>query len=388
MKTEGINNRNFNDYVYVMGFPYRLPNLILISIALTLTLAGVLLDRTFQGAQYIWPWVVGTCLLCSALIYPLFLPQVKQITMPLKIKRHLSNPWLWLVIATLLNGTVLLLGFNHYGATLAFGTEVFPLRSSLPGTLALMMFFALLHSQRPIHIQHSFQIIGALGLLFLNLFLIFQQPDLFIVPFILLLFFCAGHGIKGLLGRSLQLITILLTAAVVYSVISRSYVLNRLVRGWINPTEHAEGSGFYLTQSFAAIQQGGWFGGDLSNYGQSIHLPAQLDLFAFPLAGFWLGKISMMLIVAAIAAFIVILWQQRRNLGGVPRYVITAFIGLFVYNHIFAIGAPLGLVPFIGSSYGVAFLSGSEFGFISFLMVCFAAVYQPKQNILPLCQDS
>lgn len=353
---------------------------IIATLAVVMSVLGYTLHNTYGIDEPAWPWVLATFALATLL----FVTPARWYDMPIPrpLRSTLNTPWFWLLLATALNFTVLLFGFEYQGARYTFGNEAVSIRSSLLSTMAVIVFFALWQARYTTNTTSKIWQEGSLiVLLWCNLLLLLIQPDLFIIPFWLLLFVLVGQKLKGLLGRSMQLTSLAFVVGGAWLLLNSPYRLERLIGGWINYADNPYGSGYQLNQSLEALRLGGWFGNEVAGYNEQVLLPVDTTAFAVPMLAYWLGMVSIILMVGLIAGFAWSLWKLRSNRLGVVRYVLGGLLGLYLYNHIIVLGVPMGALPLFGQPLGLAFIGAGAVHGVLILAIIFLSFRYGSKNV-------
>jgi len=121
--------------------------------------------------------------------------------------------------------------------------------------------------------------------------------------------FAAGFGLLFLAGARLRWVMVcVLMACALFGLllVSASYRMRRLT-SFIDPWEHAFGSGFQLTQSLIAIGRGEWFGVGLGESVQKLlYLPEAHTDFLFAVLAEELGLMGVLLV---LGLFLALVWR-------------------------------------------------------------------------------
>ncbi len=138
----------------------------------------------------------------------------------------------------------------------------------------------------------------------------------------------------------------------------------------INPSAHASGSGWQLSQSLIALGRGGWFG---VGPGQSVqkyqYLPKARSDMIFAILGEEFGLVGAGLVILLFVAFAIVCWRLARRCNEPLGRLLIAGCGMLVtLEAVVNIGGVIGALP----------LTGVPLPFISYgrnsLLVMLAAV--------------
>jgi cell division protein FtsW len=164
--------------------------------------------------------------------------------------------------------------------------------------------------------------------------------------------FAAGFGLLFLAGARLRWVLVcVLGASAMFGLllVSASYRMRRLT-SFIDPWEHAFGSGFQLTQSLIAIGRGEWFGVGLGESVQKLlYLPEAHTDFLFAVLAEELGLMGVLL---TLGLFLALVWRvffvaRLASEAGLKfaSYLAAGF-GLWVgIQALINIGVNMGVLP-------------------------------------------
>jgi cell division protein FtsW len=191
-------------------------------------------------------------------------------------------------------------------------------------------------------------LVKPLGVLVLFSFAMMLEPD-FGAGSVL---FASGFGLLFLAGARLRWVLVcVLGASAVFGLllVSASYRMRRLT-SFIDPWEHAFGSGFQLTQSLIAIGRGEWFGVGLGESVQKLfYLPEAHTDFLFAVLAEELGLVGVLL---TLGLFLALVWRvffvaRLASEAGLKfaSYLAAGF-GLWVgIQALINIGVNMGVLP-------------------------------------------
>ncbi len=151
--------------------------------------------------------------------------------------------------------------------------------------------------------------------------------------------------------------------------ILKQYQRDRLLV-FLDPEADLAGDGYNLAQAKIAIGSGGLFGKGLMNGTQSAyHLPEAPTDFVFCILAEELGFVgSMVLIGLYIALMVVIFRIARRSVDLFGTLIVSAIIGMWLFQILENIGMTVGLMPITGIP--LPFVSyGSSFMIVNFIML-------------------
>ena len=150
----------------------------------------------------------------------------------------------------------------------------------------------------------------------------------------------------------------------------KQYQRNRLLV-FLDPEGDTSNEGYNLAQAKIAIGSGGFFGKGLLNGTQSTHgfLPEAPTDFIFCVLAEELGFVGAMVLIGLYIALIVIsigIAREADNLFGM--LIVTAIIGMWLFQILENIGMCCGLMPITGIP--LPFVSyGSSFMVVNFVML-------------------
>ncbi len=211
---------------------------------------------------------------------------------------------------------------------------------------------------------HYFLVLGPVCLLLL------LQPDLgmamVITATITVMMFIAGVRMADFLkfgALGVSVIAILILAV--------DYRRERLF-SYLDPFNHADGSGYQLVQSLIAIGRGEWFGVGLGNSIQKLfYLPYGENDFLIAIVGEELGSVGIIAIILLFAALMWTVFQLAKKCwaqGNMFCFLLALGIGFQIsFQSIVHVGVNIGLLPTTGLtlpfiSYGGSSMLSSMIG--------------------------
>jgi len=270
----------------------------------------------------------------------------------------LDYRWLEHASAVLYVGLVLALlamftpiGSSALGATRWFQLGPVQLQPSAFGTLVIIVIVATFCARRPQGLDRQ-DLIRVLGLCGLPIFLVVRQPDLGsgIVMCAVLLVMLVVAGIPNRYLLLLILGTITLGFVVVHFGLLKPYQVQRLT-GFLHQSKNAQGTGYNLQQSVAAIGSGGWSGKGLFHGPQTnlSYVPSQPTDFIFSAVGEQLGFVGAATVLMLLG---VVAWRTLRaaQVARDPfgRLLATGCFTLIAFSAFENAGMSMGIMPIAG----------------------------------------
>ena len=165
------------------------------------------------------------------------------------------------------------------------------------------------------------------------------------------------------LSQFILLLVIVVIGLAVIAVAS-PYRLARIT-SFVDPWEHAFGSGYQLTQSLIAFGRGGWFGVGLGGSVQKLfYLPEAHTDFIFAVMGEELGLIGLLVLIGLFVLFVVrglkiarMAQNQGRDFAAYVAYGIAFWVALQVMINI---GVSTGILPTKGLTLPFVSYGGSS----------------------------
>ncbi|BDR59389.1 FtsW/RodA/SpoVE family cell cycle protein [Xylocopilactobacillus apicola] len=215
-------------------------------------------------------------------------------------------------------------------------------------------------------------IFGPLCLVGLVCIIVFFQPDTggFLSLALITIMIVAISGIPWVIGVSTVVFLFLLAGGAIYGILDlyNKHILSKLpyqilrVIAFADPWKNSSSSGVQLTNSYFAINNGGWFGVGIGNSIQKHgYLPEQNTDFILSIVAEELGIMTVILILIAIFMIIVramILAIRSRN-----NYYSMISIGVattFFIQTVFNVGGVTGLLPITGVTLPFISYGGSS----------------------------
>jgi cell division protein FtsW len=301
----------------------------------------------------------------------------------------ITNGAFWLVLAMLVY--VLFFGKSVNGAAAWISLGPINLQPSEFAKLSVILYLSRMLAKREKKNQPNWHnlkpyfksIFGPLCLVGLVFFLVFFQPDTggALSIGLITIMVVAISGIPWIIGVLTVLVLFLAGAGSIFLVMDLynknalkgiPYQLVRVI-AFADPWKNSGDSGIQLTNSYFAINNGGWFGVGIGNSIQKHgYLPEQNTDFILSIVCEELGALTVILILIAIFAIItraVILAIRSRS-----NYYAMICVGIattFFIQTVFNVGGVSGLLPITGVplpfiSYGGSsvFLLSIELGIL------------------------
>lgn len=270
----------------------------------------------------------------------------------------LDYRWLEHASAVLYVGLVLALlamfsplGSSALGATRWFQLGPVQLQPSAFGTLVLIVTVATFCARRPQGLDRQ-DLIKVLALCALPILLVVKQPDLGsgIVMCTVLLVMLVVAGIPNRYLLLLVLGAVTLGFVVVHFGLLKPYQVQRLT-GFLHQGKNAQGTGYNLQQSVAAIGSGGWSGKGLFHGPQTnlSYVPSQPTDFIFSAVGEQLGFVgaaSVLLLLGIVCLRTLRAAQVARDPFG--RLLATGAFTLIAFSAFENAGMSMGIMPIAG----------------------------------------
>lgn len=198
--------------------------------------------------------------------------------------------------------------------------------------------------------------------------LLMIQPD-FGSTFLICCLVFSMLFVSGLKWRIVSGLGVLAVSLVIGAVIAAPYRMARLT-SFLNPWDHAQGSGFQIIQSYLGFFNGGWFGLGIGSSVQKLYfLPEAHTDFILSVIGEELGLAGILLIIAIFTylLFLCISIAERAS----TLFTRLLCFGLTVWlalQTILNMGVAMGLLPTKGMT--LPFISHGS----SSLILCFWAI--------------
>lgn len=290
---------------------------------------------------------------------------------PLQVLKKLRYVFLLLTMLLLVL-VITPLGKEVNGASRWLDLGVYDLQASEIAKLLIVIYLAGYMEQHLVQVRTAFSgLYNPIIVLTIICTLLLLEPDfgtsVLLFGTMLGLLFMAGIPMLRIIVWGGVAVAFLAWAAT-----SASYRMARL-KGFINPWEDAQGTGYQLVNSLIAIGRGEWTGVGLGNSVQKLfYLPEAHTDFIFAVLAEELGVIGCM---AVIALFLFFIWRvfkigAEAEKGGryFPAYLAYGFGLLIGMQAFFNMGVNLGVLPTKGMT--LPFIS---YGGNSLIMVCVAA---------------
>ncbi|MFH1624244.1 MAG: putative lipid II flippase FtsW [Pseudomonadota bacterium] len=261
------------------------------------------------------------------------------------------------LIAVLVPG----IGVTVGGSTRWLKLGVFSVQPSEFAKLAVIIYIAYSLAKKEDNIKKfSVGLLPHMIITGIMLSLIVKQPDMgtavCIGAIVFTLLFAAGVRLSHLS------LTVLLTAPIIYFLISNIGYRRQRILAFLDPWEYPTDSGFQIIQSLYAFGAGGLFGRGLGGGKQKLfYLPEPYTDFIFSVIGEELGLIGVLFI---LVAFLILIYRGIRiairvsdSFSTYLALGITTLIGLQASVHM---GVTVGLLPTKGISLPFISYGGSS----------------------------
>ena len=292
--------------------------------------------------------------------------------------RYITN--LFLVFVILMLFFLLFKGKAINGAAAWISVGPLNLQPSEFAKLAITLYLARILSMREKNLNPTWKglkdyfksIFAPLILVAIVCFFVFFQPDTggFMSLSLITIMIVAISGIPWYIGVSTVLVLSFSGAAIIYKIMDlynkgalkgAPYQLVRVI-AFADPWRNSDASGVQLTNSYFAINNGGWFGVGIGNSIQKHgFLPEQNTDFILSIVSEELGAITVILILIAIFMIViraVVLAIRCRN-----NYNSMLCIGIattFFAQTVFNVGGVSGLLPITGVTLPFISYGGSS----------------------------
>ncbi|MDP6217436.1 MAG: rod shape-determining protein RodA [Alphaproteobacteria bacterium] len=355
---------------------YRLPWLLLISVAALVVVGTLALYSASEGA---WsPWAerqmiragIGAMLLVVVALMP-------------TIWLHRLSYWgLAMAVALLL---VLPFIGTGTGATRWIEVGLFNFQPSEPAKLAVIIALArYLSSQTPEQVQSLISYLPVIFMLGVPFALVLIQPDLG-TSFMLL---TGGLAVVFAAGvpRRFVVTGIMLAAAAAPVLWSQLYDYQKArIMTFLNPEADVLGAGYQITQSKIALGSGGLFGKGFLQGSQSQlnYLPEKQTDFVFTMIGEefgFIGNLGILLIYFTILASVMLTGLRcQHRFGRLACMGISFMIFLYIFVNI---GMVTGLLPVVGAPLPLISYGGTAMltVFIALGVVVNISIYKKVQD--------
>ena len=337
--------------LYVLQLLYRLPWLLLISVAILVIVGTLALYSASEGA---WsPWAERQMI--RATIGSMLLIVISMIPTPWL---HRLSYW-GLAFAILVLLALPFIGTGT-GATRWIEIGPFNFQPSEPAKLAVIIALArYLSSQTPERVQTLVSYLPVALMLGIPFSLVLIQPDLG-TSFMLL---CGGLSVVFAAGVPRRyLVTGMLAAVAAAPVLwSQLYDYQKArIMTFLNPETDVLGAGYQITQSKIALGSGGLFGKGFLQGSQSQlnYLPEKQTDFVFTMIGEefgFVGNLAILLVYFAILLSVILIGLRCQHRFG---RLVCMGISFMLFLYIFVnVGMVTGLLPVVGAplpliSYG------------------------------------
>ena len=295
--------------------------------------------------------------LCLSLVALFFCTKI-----PMRCWRQFSVPIL--LVSGFLLVLVLIGGHSVNGAKRWIHLPFFNIQPAEIAKLSIFIFISGYLERRQNEVVGSswgflkpLMIFGILGLFLL------LQPDLgsVVVMFITILAMLFIAGAKLWQFIALVLVGSLLVGVLIWQ---EPYRLVR-VTSFLDPWQHAFGSGYQLTQSLMAFGRGGWLGQGLGNSVQKLaYLPEAHTDFVFAVIAEELGLVGVIVILLLLFSFVfkaMIIGRRALEQHELFNGFLAFAIGIwFAFQSFVNVGAAAGLVPTKGLTFPLVSYGGSS----------------------------
>ena len=243
------------------------------------------------------------------------------------------------------------IGSRRLGATRWLQLGPVQIQPSAFGTLVLIVIVATFCARRPEGLNRQ-DLLKVLGLAVLPILLVVRQPDLGsgIVMCVVLLAMLVVAGIPNRYLVLLVLGAVVGAFAIVHLGLLKPYQVQRLT-GFLNQSKNAQGTGYNLQQSVAAIGSGGPFGKGLFHGPQTnlSYVPSQPTDFIFSAVGEQLGFAGAATVLLLLG---ILCWRVLRaaHLARDPfgRLLATGAFTLIAFSAFENAGMSMGIMPIAG----------------------------------------
>ncbi len=352
---------------------YRLPWLLLISVAALVVVGTLALYSASEGA---WsPWAerqmiragIGAMLLVVVALMP-------------TIWLHRLSYWgLAMAVALLL---ILPFIGTGTGATRWIEVGLFNFQPSEPAKLAVIIALArYLSSQTPEQVQSLISYLPVIFMLGVPFALVLIQPDLG-TSFMLL---TGGLAVVFAAGvpRRFVVTGIMLAVAAAPVLWSQLYDYQKArIMTFLNPEADVLGAGYQITQSKIALGSGGLFGKGFLQGSQSQlnYLPEKQTDFVFTMIGEEFGNLGIFLIYFTILASVMLTGLRcQHRFGRLACMGISFMLFLYIFVNI---GMVSGLLPVVGAPLPLISYGGTAMltVFIALGVVVNISIYKKVQD--------
>ena len=223
----------------------------------------------------------------------------------------------------------------------------------------MVMAWFLVNNEREVKLalngQVPRQMYTLLGLLILDLGLIFLQPDLgmvFIILAVIIMMTMAQRSLKlnlGIFACVGLLYALMYNYFSGYQTASQSYQINRFL-AMVDPFKFRQGIGYQIINGYHAFSNGGWFGVGLGrSQMKQGYIPAVHNDFILALVGEELGFLGVLLVLALYFYLIYRLLRWASQAKDSYRSKVLLGIGLLFFIQMTVnIGGITGILPLTG----------------------------------------